>query len=334
MHLWILSYFSLFLGLLEVRPLWVRFHVFLEQNQAVLALRAAAAHLRFLQEMLETGLVPDSKEWDAILKFPSPWGRVLHQSLRELRNQGAPVLPSLQRMQGSLQDQAELILEAKTKTAQSFGQALTGLVLVPVFSFILYEVMPGVKESGKCFILIVLFCTLLSSLSFIWMIAMAENARYGNLPSEKRHWFISVNATLERVFALISSGSPADLAWRRAIEELSLQDRSLAEQWRGQVWDLEVTESLPVLNECERLMVGVGKEVRKSIQTSLIEGRPCLNRLESIHRSFRIDLRNKINRELSLLPNRSLKPLFVFVLPSILILMASALWFAFEGATL
>lgn len=331
MILWTCTYLCLFFGLQALAPVWVRLKLFFGQNRAILALRNSIHELRLLQEMLESGVVPAPEQWETIKTFPKPWGESLYASLMELRHQGAPVLPSLFRMQKTLEEQTELIQEAKVKSSQAFGQAILGMALVPVFSLVLYAMLPGIENFEKEFFLLSLFSFLVASIAFIWMLSMVEQARFGNLRSENRKWLVSVNATLERVLALISTGLPADLAWRKSIEELSSHDEKLATVWKAQVWDTDFSVAPGVMNECERLILNVGVEVRKSIQTSLVEGRACLDRIESIHRAYLLDLKMKINQELALLPNRCLKPLFIFVLPAVMLLMFGAFAISLQG---
>jgi hypothetical protein len=330
MILWILTYFCLFLGLSELRPLVFRLRIYFSENRAITALREAVYHLKLLQEMLETGNVPEREAWDKIETFPKPWDQIVSASIRDLRAEGAPILPTLSRIQKTLEEQVEFILEARTKSSQAFGQAFLGLVLVPVFGLALFLMLPGIQESARSFFLLTLFSLLLSASAFVWMIAMVEHARFGNLKSENRRWLITVNATLERVLALISTGTPPDLAWKKSMEELSRFDESLVAVWKLQVWDPDFKIPVSVVNESERLILGLGLEVRKSIQTSLLEGRPCLDRIESVHRAFQVDLRALISRELNLLPNRCLKPLFIFVLPAIMILMGGSFAISFQ----
>ncbi len=331
MVLWIAAYLSLYFGLQELRPLWLKLKHFLGQNRAIIELRESVYHLKLLQELLESGMVPEAKEWKKVDTFPKPWGGVLTASLTELRSQGAPVLPSLIRMQKTLEEQIEFILESKVKSSQAFGQAAMGMILVPVFSLILYLLLPGIQDSKRAFFLLVLGSFLLSSVAFIWMMNLADRARFGNMPTENRKWLVSANASLERVLALISTGLPPDLAWRKAMEELAVHDPLLVGEWKAQVWDPDFRLASQTGNECERLILQLGIEVRRSIQTSLIEGRACLDRIESIHQSFLIDLKSRISKELNLLPNRCLKPLFIFVLPSVMILMMGSFAICFSG---
>jgi len=160
---------------------------------------------------------------------------------------------------------------------------------------------------------------------------MMDQARFGNMARSKRTWLVSVNASLERLMALISTGLPPDLAWKRMFEELAIQDPSLAIEWKAQIWDSEVEPKFEMQNDCERMIFSLGNEVRRSIQTSLVEGRGCLDRIESIHRSLLIELKMKISRELNLLPNRCLKPLFICVLPAVFLLLFVGIGLSFHA---
>ena len=330
MFLWTLTFLMVFTGGRELVPLGRRVLLFLKQDRGLDALREAAARVRVLQELLESGLVPDESEWNRIRSFPAPWDRMIGESLRELRSEGAPILPTLERMHRALLDQVEFTLESKVKSAQALSQAHIALALIPVFSFVLYLFLPGVANAGRIFFLLAAFSTLLSSFAYLWILALAENARFGNVQVENRSWSVSVQATVERMFALISSGRPPDQAWRISIRELLKFHPALAQMWGGQVWDPFLPVQRGEHSECERILVLLGVEIRRSIQSSLIEGRGCMDRLESIHRTSFEELKTRVRTELNLLPNRCLKPLFLFVLPGVMLLLTGSLWLSFQ----
>ncbi len=295
-------------------------------------MRSAAAKTRVLQELLESGMVPQEEDWNRIRSFPAPWNRIVGDSVRDLRAEGAPVIPTLERLHRALLDQVDFTLESKVKSAQALSQAHISLALIPGFSMILYGFLPGIKDSGGSFFLLAAFSTLLSSLAYLWIIALADRARFGNVRSRNRSWWIAAQATLERIFALISSGRPPDQAWRIALHELLETDSGLARKWGAQVWDPFPPADRTEIPECERVLIALGVEVRRSIQISLVEGRGCLDRLESIHRSSFAELKTRIRTELNLLPNRCLKPLFFFVLPGVMLLLSGSLWISFKEA--
>jgi hypothetical protein len=330
--LWFATFLLFAWGVHELRPMALGLRNYFLQAKEVEALRRAVNHLKLLSEMLESGIVPEAHDWRHISSFPTPWNQLVLKSVTELRAQGAPVLPTLSRMQKTLEEQAELILEGKVKSSQAFGQGFLGMILVPAFAVVLYVLMPGLQNATSEFLMIVIFSFFLSTVSLIWMTSLVDQARFGNMKSENRRWIVSVNVALERMMALVSTGLPADLAYKKTIEELATQDATLAREWKPQIWDSgHVESSLRNSSEAERLILGLGHEVRKTIQTSLLEGRGCLDRLESIHRTFLLDLRMRIGRELSLLPNRCLKPLFICVFPAVMILLFGSMGLCFQS---
>jgi hypothetical protein len=332
MFFWTLTYLLFFSGVDELAPFRHRWKTFFRQDQGLEELRAAAARLRLLQELLESGLVPSEEDWSRVRTFPAPWDRIISESLQDLRREGAPVVPTLERLHRTLLDQVEFTLEARVKSAQALSQAHLSLALVPGFSAVLYMYLPGIREAGGTFFLLASVSTLLSSFAYLWILSLADQARFGNVRFENRNWWVTVQATIERIFALISSGRPPDQAWRSALHDLFKNQASLAQMWGAQVWDPFASLNDSGLSECERIMILLGVEVRRSIQTSLIEGRGCLERLESIHKSSFAELKTKIRTELNLLPNRCLKPLFLFVLPGVMLLLSGSLWLSFKDS--
>ncbi|MBU6153700.1 MAG: hypothetical protein KGP28_05300 [Bdellovibrionales bacterium] len=330
MFLWTLTYLMVFSGARELFPFRHRFFEFLSQDRGLEELRNAAARIRVLQELLESGLVPDESEWSRIQTFPHPWDQIIGESLHELRSEGAPILPTLERIHRTLLDQVEFTLESKVKSAQALSQAHIALALIPIFSLILYGFLPGIGNAGGAFFLLAVFSTLLSSFAYLWILALAEKARFGKVRFENRSWWVSVQATVERILALISSGRPPDQAWRISIHELFKTQPNLAQMWGAQVWDPFPPISRADHPECERIMILLGIEIRRSIQTSLIEGRGCLDRLESVHKASFEELKTRTRTELNLLPNQCLKPLFLFVLPGVMLLLSGSLWLSFQ----
>ncbi len=326
MTFWTITFFILLFGLSELEPLLKNLQIYFGQSKAILGLRRAANHLKHLQEMLESGVVPDREAWQRVREFPAPWGKILDDSLQELRTQGAAILPTLQRMQKTLEEQTELIQLGKVKSSQAMGQAWIGMMLVPGFGSLLVLMLPEIKAHLSLFLGLILFSSFLGSLAFLWILSMVDQARFGGIQPENRKWLVSVNVSLERLLALISTGLPPDLAWKKTIEELALTDLALAREWKSQVWDQDFSLSIPTENEAERMVLKLGVEVRRSIQSALLEGRACLDRIEAIHRAFLLDLRMIVGRDLECLPNRCLKPLFILVLPSVMIILVGGLY--------
>ncbi len=328
MIIWTLSFLCLFFAVPHFSPLTQKLKEHFFQSHTLEELKISIAHLRLLKECLESGLVPDREDWARTEKLPAPWGVLFHSSLSELRNQGAPILPSLERMILSLEEERELMLEAKTKSSQAFGQVLISVLMVPFFGFILYFLLPGLAEYQGLFLSLVCFCLLLGMMAFYWMLTMMEHARYGRVSRSHRTWILASKVFFERMIADISGGHPPDLAWSKSMEFMHQQEPELLQQWGAQIWEKFPLRSLSK-NAVEESIVQFGVEIRRSIQQSLTEGRGSLDRLDSIYRNYLFDLKMKISRELQVLPNACLKPLFILVLPSVMLLLFGSLAISF-----
>ncbi len=328
MILWILAFISLFFSIPHFSPLYTKLRVHFFQSKTLEALKCSIAHLRLLKECLESGLVPTPEDWNQTAKLPEPWGPLFSASLSELRHQGAPILPSLERMILSLEEERELMLEAKTKSSQAFGQVLISVLLVPFFGGVLYFLLPGLHQFQGIFLSLVCFCLLLGFLAFFWMLNMMEDARYGKVSRSHRSWILSSKVFFEKMIADISGGHPPDLAWSRSMEFMHHQEPELLQNWGAQIWEKTPMRG-SLKNPVEESIVQFGVEIRRSIQQSLTEGRGSLDRLDSIYRNFLFDLKMKITRELQVLPNHCLKPLFILVLPSVMLLLFGSLAISF-----
>ena len=72
--------------------------------------------------------------------------------------------------------------------------------------------------------------------------------------------------------------------------------------------------------------------MRKVIQVAVMDGRPCVERVESMLSDIRRELRSCIDHELSLVATRALKPLFSFVAPGVLGLLFTGLWIVWRSS--
>ena len=102
---------------------------------------------------------------------------------------------------------------------------------------------------------------------------------------------------------------------------------ALAVQWGSSVWSQP-----PVLSgafaAAARVLIDTGTSLKKAVQLSLMEGRPCTERVEAVLFALRQEMRSQVDRELSLLGTRALKPLFICVAPSVLALLGAGVWLA------
>jgi hypothetical protein len=329
MTLWIIAFITAFFSVPNFSTIYWKLRSHFFQSKALADLKLSIAHLRLIKESLESGLVPAREDWNRVAELPKPWGELFSASLSELRNQGAPILPSLERMILSLEEERELTLEAKTKSSQAFGQVMISVFLVPFFGLVLYALLPGLEHFKGPFISLVCFCILLGVLAFFWMLQMMEDARFGKVSRAHRTWILSSKIFFERMIADVSGGHPPDLAWGRSIEFLHQQEPELLQNWGVQIWEDISQKNTSMGNPVEESIVHFGVEIRRTIQQSLTEGRGCLDRLDSIYRNYLFDLKMKISRELQVLPNHCLKPLFILVLPAVMLLLFGSMALSF-----
>jgi hypothetical protein len=293
-------------------------------------LRRASDLLRSLDESLAAGIVPSHQQWDALAKLPAPWGRLASESVQELRAAGGALRPTLKRLRELADSQARLVSEARARAATALGQATTCALLGPGLGFILYLIAPGVDQRPGLWLMACFISLLLSGAGGLWMLTLAERARWAGLSSAKRHWILAVQCAGERFLAILRSGNPADLAWGRACALLSVEAPELAIRWGHSLWQESVSRSDEVASKvavsAEEVMADVGGHLRKAVHASLMDGRPCAERVEAGLDAMRHDIRVRVESELAQLPNRTLRPLFVFVAPAVLGLVAFAFY--------
>jgi hypothetical protein len=164
-----------------------------------------------------------------------------------------------------------------------------------------------------------------TAIGSLWLLSLAHSARWGGLPRERRSWILASQCAGERFLALVRVGTPPDLAWVSACELLARDTVSLSLAWGNSLWE---ESKVKFKGRPEEMIAGVAVSIKKSIQVSLMEGRPCTERVEASLLGLRQELKAQIERELTLLPTRALKPLFIFVAPALLGLLACGLWLA------
>ena len=286
--------------------------------------------LQELEETLATGLVPAQERWDALNGLPPPWGILSFESIRELRSSGGTLVPTLKRIRALAEEHQNSLGQARAKASQAMSQALVCTLLVPIFGSLLYVLLPGVQThpigwGGACLVALAT-----ASLGALWLLKMSEAARWGGLRSQFRPWVLAAQCGGERFLALVRSGSPPDLAWSRTCELLRSEVPQLASHWGAAVWSEGVT--FRGRGEGERILIETGTAIRKSVQISVMEGRPCAERVEGALLSLRQDFQAQVERELSLLGIRALKPLFTCVAPALLGLLGAGLWLSWAEA--
>ncbi len=289
-----------------------------------------------LQETLESGALPEAAHWTALGTLPTPWGELSRSTLELLRARGAAVLPTLRRLRELARSQRSTLAQARARSAQALAQAGVCAALVPAFGWALAALLPGVSGRAGLWFGLCVGALALAAGGALWMIQLAERARWGGLGRDEQPWPLAAAATVERFLALLRGGEPPDLAWTRAVEHLGREAPALARAWGASAWG---TDGEPVspreraeASAGGRLLLGFGGELRRALQASVLEGRPCSERTEAQLTALQRDLGAQVDRELTLLATRTLKPLFLCIAPALLGLIGAALLIAADDS--
>lgn len=282
--------------------------------------------LREFKETLECGLIPGENRWLTIQNLPAPWGNLIWENLQELRKQGGALIPTLERLIALATYQQESIKNAKAKASQALAQAGVGLFLVPAFSMALYQLMPALESKKLAWFLASGFAFVLTLAGTHWILELVDRARWGGIALRHRNWILSALCSGERFLSWIRCGWTADLSWVKTCEYMSRTEPELALYWGASIW-----KSAPLISERTQdpsasLLIEAGGQIKKAVQQSLMEGRPCVDRVEAVLFALKQDLKSQVERELTLLGSRALKPLFICIAPALLGLLAFALF--------
>lgn len=332
MILGILCFLSLFLALrLIITSSCLKGEGYFKGHGEREGLQRVAFLFREIEETLGAGLIPEEEKWMQVQWLPPPWGGLASSSLQDLRSSGGALLPTLQRLRVLAENHRTALLDARARSSQATAQALGCAGLVPVFGSILYFLLPGVEEFPRTWIAGCSMALLASGAGAIWLFSMAEAARWGGLRPQERSWMLAAQCGGERFLSLVRSGCPPDLAWTRSCEYLSQHAPGLVGKWGFSLWAPHRQSDKNLRPGALCTLIQLGDGLKRAVQQSLMEGRPCLDRVSTALEAMRADFRAHVERELSLLGTRALKPLFFFVAPSLMGLIALSLFLCWKG---
>ena len=337
---------------MQARVLWtVSFYFFFEavlifvRDSKLLSLSFGQAHeikllrrvsdlLLEIEETLSAGLIPTFDRWEAIRKLHAPWGKLASESLDGLRSQGGALLPTLRRIRALSQQHGVTLADSRAKSAQSIAQALVCAALLPIFGVALYNMLPCLAQHSSAWFMACVCGLFFTILGALWMVQIAESARWAGLQPDARSWILISYCAGERFLAAVRSGTPADLAWLKVCEQISKDSPELALAWGASIWKVRGELTSTGSQNARELLIELGASIKKAVQLSLMEGRPCAERVESTLEALRQQMRACVDRELSLLQTRALKPLFLCVAPTLFALLAFGLaisWSSVSG---
>ncbi len=276
-----------------------------------------------VKDQLISGLLPQDHLWESVKNCKKPWGPLMYESFKGLRGSGSAVLPTLKRFEIFANQELESIDAATTATAQAYAQAFVCSVMIPGLSLYLYMVLPELEENRGIWIGISLLAICFGLMATVWIIAISLEARWGGLKPSKRCWLLVTFCNIERFLALVKSGTPADIAWSQMLTFSDQFAAGLADAWGYSVWNVENVPA--VSTNIQEVLTRVGLAMKKAIYVSVMEGKPCLERVENIGMSARVEIQSLIQREINKLSTKALKPLFLCGAPGLMILLISAI---------
>jgi hypothetical protein len=338
---WIFSVYFLLMSFKMLKPELSMISTFFGFRRHNTELQMVSNVLREIEDTLLAGMIPSVDRWALIQKLPLPWGRLASESLNELRATGGSLVPTLRRLRDLADAQLAALSDARARTSQASGQALACAMLVPALGAALYFLLPILREHTRNWILACCLAVLLTGLGALWLLRMAEAARWGGLSIKNRSWVLSSQCAGERFLAFLRTGTPPDLAWNGALALLSTDSQELALAWGYSIWEAGQNQDHKQGHSrgysqgyshgpTETAILGAGNSIKKAIQVSIMEGRPCIERVETILKALRQELKSLVERELGFLATRALKPLFICVAPALFGLLFYGLWLASE----
>lgn len=324
MVFWIFFFICLFFGLRELSSDGIPG---LQIGRELVEVTRVKNRIHAFEETLASGCLPEEEEWEELAALPRPWGKILSESLHELRQQGASLLPTLRRYRELAASHEKSMREAKARSAQALAQSLLCIALIPILGSLLYLLVPGVEEKRLFWWSACAFALVWGGAAAAWLLRLSEQARWGGLFRIEQPWVLESLSFSERLIALLRAGQAPDVAWLRAAQDVEV---GLLAHWGADVWRNEEEDSKSSLSLRESILT-LGSRMRRAIQVSLLEGKPCESRLIGVVESFRIEMQSFQERELSLLPARAMKPLFFCIAPAVLGLLAIAITLGFQS---
>ena len=285
--------------------------------------------VREFHECLSSGLIPEESRWLALRDLPYPWGTLIFTSLRDLRAAGGALLPTLKRISDLVEHQCASLEDARARSAGAIAQCGVCLSLVPLFGYCLNQMLPHLQDCTFVWYSACSLAFLLAGSGALWILRLATAARWGGLQGPRKIVGLHAEMSGERFLSLLRSGRPADQAWIDTFSLLEELDSPLRFIWSAHLW-----EESPPGRSLEEFVRQTGEAIKKAVHLSLMEGRPCTERIEAALRAHRHQMKAQIERQLGLLGTRALKPLFICVAPSLIGLLILALWLGVQGEDL
>jgi hypothetical protein len=157
----------------------------------------------------------------------------------------------------------------------------------------------------------------------LWILKIAEESGWGGIPVRERPWILQTRIAAERFLAALATGEAPDVAWMSLLDGVT--DRELVRVLSPSPWAQSVAGK-----ESDLFRV-FAESLRRSVQTSVMEGQGCVDRVDACLRAFDRTLDLQVERELATLPTRALQPLYLCILPAVAGLIGAGVYFGTAG---
>jgi hypothetical protein len=279
-----------------------------------------------LDESLAAGLVPTEDRFEKLAHLPKQLSEMSATPIRELRESGGELRPTLKRIRLFAEKSLEIEQISRTKTLAAFSQSVVCLCMIPVFGVAYYEMLPGIQSQSFHWFCICAFALSMCLIALIWIYRMSVSAQFGGLNQDQRGWILFVRCMGERLVARIKQGEPPDLAWDKLIADMPASCHELTLAWgiaSGTDQKLQNPSSM------ENLILRFGIKMKEVLVFMSLQGHPSLERVSGLVDQLNSQMDLIIKKELEQLPLRALKPLFILVCPSVLLVALVGVFFGF-----
>jgi hypothetical protein len=276
------------------------------------------------EDQLGGGQLPDFYSLHELESVDPQQVQTILSLLESLRSSGSPLIPVLRRLKVLAKDQWETLHFSHSRIAPARAQAWVGagmvLLLIPAFEVLIPELRTDVfawRLGGMALLV-------LAMIGAAWTLGIAEKTRWGGLSGKWQALSLHLPLEMEKLLSQIQTGQAPERAWNEFERGLLLDYPELVE-----VWHQESSLSGSIRNsrfqKTPEIFLKIGSQVRSAIELSIFEGRPCLERIQSVNDGLLTELRARIQKEVELIPSRTLKPLFLCLAPALLGILAWAL---------
>ncbi len=273
-------------------------------------------------ELLESGHLPSEENWKLFEKLTPLLRTQVPSLIRKLRENGAPLLPTLRRLRQFAESQSQANLDAKVQVGQVRAQLVVSLVLNVAFAVATWFLVPEVQECRELFA-VALFLVLFFAILAAWLVhRMIDQAMWQSLKAEQRPLVSEALLAGERVLGKIEAGLPPDVAWLDLLLELDQTSPDLSYAWRkrGGLSCFQGRATPRAL----RSILSFGCELREGIDACILDGRAARDRIDRQFMGMRALWWTAVQQSLKQLPTRALGALFLGVLPGSLALFVVA----------